>query len=142
MMTVIDANGLIMGRLASSVAKRLLEGETIDIVNAEKAVISGSKFTTLRESEEINNMGRREKSFGPYFPKRPDRILKRTVRGMLPYKRARGKDAMGRLKIYVGVPAELKDAELTKIAEADMKRLSSNKYLTLADVSKKLGAKF
>ena len=141
-MTVIDADGLIMGRLASVVAKRLLAGETIDIVNAENVVVSGSKVTTLMEYEISRNMGRREKSFGPYFPKRPDRILKRTVRGMLPYKRARGKDAMGRLKIYVGTPIEFKDAELTKIAEADMNRLSSNKYLTLADISKKLGAKF
>ncbi|WP_406661115.1 50S ribosomal protein L13 [Methanolobus sp. ZRKC3] len=141
-MTVIDANGLIMGRLSSIVAKRLLEGETIDIVNAEKVVVSGSKVTTMLEYKTSREMGRREKSFGPYFPKRPDRILKRTVRGMLPYKRARGKDAMGRLKIYVGVPLELKNAELTKIAEADMNRLSSNKYLTLADISKKMGAKF
>lgn len=141
-MTVIDANGLIMGRLASIVAKRLLAGETIDIVNAENTVVSGSKTTTLMEYETIRNMGRREKTSGPYFPRRPDRILKRTVRGMLPYKRARGKDAMNRLKIHVGIPAELKDAELTKIAGADMNRLSSNKYLTLADISKKLGAKF
>ncbi|WP_406670235.1 50S ribosomal protein L13 [Methanolobus sp. ZRKC4] len=139
-MTIIDADGLIMGRLASKVAKRLLAGEQIDIVNAEKAVISGSKISTLREYDEIINIGTRE--FGPYFPKRPERILKRTVRGMLPYKRARGKDAMARLKVYVGVPAEFNDKESVRIAEASMDRLSSNKYLRLGDVSIKLGAKF
>jgi large subunit ribosomal protein L13 len=80
--------------------------------------------------------------FGPYFPKRPDRILKRTVRGMLPYKRARGRDAMSRLKVYVGIPMELSNKEAVKIEEASMDRLSSNKYLRLGDVSKKLGAKF
>ncbi|WP_406657880.1 50S ribosomal protein L13 [Methanolobus sp. ZRKC2] len=139
-MTIIDADGLIMGRLASKVAKRLLAGEQIDIVNAEKAVISGSKISTLREYDEIINIGTRE--FGPYFPKRPERILKRTVRGMLPYKRARGKDAMARLKVYVGVPAEFNDKEITSVEEADMNRLSSNKYLTLGQVSTKLGSKF
>ncbi|WP_135606275.1 50S ribosomal protein L13 [Methanococcoides sp. NM1] len=139
-MTVIDANSLIMGRLASNVAKRLLAGEKIAIVNAENAVISGSKVTTFEEYDEIRNMGTRE--FGPYFPKRPDRILKRTVRGMLPYKRARGKEAMANLKVYVGIPAEVEGEELTTVDGANMTRLSSNKYVTIGDVSRKLGAKF
>ncbi|MEA1984057.1 MAG: 50S ribosomal protein L13 [Euryarchaeota archaeon] len=139
-MTVINADGLIMGRLASIVAKRLLEGESIHIVNAEKAVISGSKVTTFREYEEIRDMGTRE--FGPYFPKRPERILKRTVRGMLPYKRARGRDALASLKVYVGVPEELKGSEFTTVEGADMNRLSSSKYLRIGDVSHKLGSNF
>ncbi|KXS40149.1 50S ribosomal protein L13 [Methanolobus zinderi] len=139
-MTIIDADGLIMGRLASTVAKRLLDGEEIDIINADKAVISGSKLSTIKEYDEMLKIGSRE--FGPYFPRKPDRILKRTVRGMLPYKRSRGKDAMARLKIYMGVPEEFKDREMTTVPEADMNRLSSNKYITLGRVSKKLGSKF
>jgi large subunit ribosomal protein L13 len=139
-MTIIDAEGLILGRLASTVATKLLAGEEIDIVNAEKAVISGSKYTTMREYDETLRRGKPE--FGPYFPKRPERILKRTIRGMLPYKRARGKAAMSNLKVYIGVPAELQDKECIKIPEASMDRLSSNKYLKLGDLSKKLGAKF
>ncbi|MGP8321361.1 MAG: 50S ribosomal protein L13 [Methanosarcinaceae archaeon] len=139
-MMVINADGLIMGRLASTVAKRLLAGEEIGIVNAEKAVISGSKVTTFKEYKEIRNMGTRE--FGPYFPKRPDRILKRTVRGMLPYKRLRGKEAMARLNIHVGIPSELKGVELITIENASMNRLGSNKYIRLGDISKHIGAKF
>jgi large subunit ribosomal protein L13 len=140
-MTVIDAKGLILGRLASTVAKQLLSGdEEIYIVNAEKAVISGSRATTLKDYRETRERGATE--FGPYFPKRPDRILKRTIRGMLPYKRTRGRDAMSRLKVYVGVPYELKGAELITIKEADMGRLSSSKYIELGEVSQKLGSKF
>ena len=140
-MTVIDANGLILGRLASIVAKQLLSGdEKIYIVNAEKAIISGSRATTLKDYRETRERGATE--FGPYFPKRPDRILKRTIRGMLPYKRARGRDAMYRLKVYVGVPSELKSAETTTIAHADMKLLSSSKYIELGEVSQKMGSKF
>ena len=140
-MTVIDANGLIMGRLASTVAKQLLSGDDeIYTVNAEKAVISGSRATTLKDYRETRERGATE--FGPYFPKRPDRILKRTVRGMLPYKRAKGRDAMSRLKVYVGVPSELKGAETITIADADMRRLSSSKYIKLGEVSQKMGSKF
>ncbi|HOQ65710.1 MAG TPA: 50S ribosomal protein L13 [Methanosarcina thermophila] len=140
-MTVIDANGLILGRLASTVAKQLLSGDDeIYIVNAEKTVISGSRATTLKDYREARERGSKE--FGPYFPKRPDRILKRTVRGMLPYKRARGRDAMSRLKVYVGVPPELKDAEKITIPDADMRRLSSSKYIELGEVSRKMGSKF
>jgi large subunit ribosomal protein L13 len=140
-MTVIDANGLILGRLASTVAKQLLSGDDeIFIINAEKAVISGSKATTLKEYRETRERGATE--FGPYFPKRPDRILKRTIRGMLPYKRARGRDAMSRLKVYVGVPYEFKGAETITIPDADMRLLSSNKYVELGEVSQKMGSKF
>jgi large subunit ribosomal protein L13 len=139
-MTIIDANGLILGRLASDVAKRLLAGDKIDIVNAEKAVISGSKLDTVAEYRNKISIGSTE--FGPHFPKRPERILKRTVRGMLPYRRSRGRDAMARLKVHVGVPLDLKDKEMIQVAEASMKRLSSNKYMRLGDVSTKMGGKF
>lgn len=139
-MTIIDANGLILGRLASDVAKRLLAGEKIDVVNAEKAVISGSRLDTIAEYRNKIAIGSTE--FGPHFPKRPDRILKRTVRGMVPYRRARGRDAMARLKVHVGVPLELKDKEMIQVAEASMKRLSSNKYIRLGDVSTKMGGQF
>jgi large subunit ribosomal protein L13 len=139
-MTVINADGLIMGRLASSVAKRLLAGETISIVNAEKAIISGSRVTTLGEYREKRTIGSRE--FGPYFPRRPERIIKRTVRGMLPYKRARGKDALSRLKVHVGVPAELRDSEMTVLEEASVERLSTARYITVGDLSRKFGSKF
>ena len=61
---------------------------------------------------------------------------------MLPYKRARGRDAMSRLKVYVGVPSELKGAETTTIAHADMRLLSSSKYVELGEISQKMGSKF
>ncbi len=138
-MTIIDANGMILGRLSSVVAKRLLEGEEIFIVNAEKAVISGSKIATFGEYKQSVDRGNRE--FGPYFPRRSDHIIKRTIRGMLPYKRARGKDAMSRLKTFIGVPDAMSSEEKVSIAEANMNKLSSVKYIRLEELSKRLGAK-
>ena len=139
-MTVIDSDGMIMGRLSSIVAKRLLNGEEITIVNAEKTVISGSKLASFTEYKQAVDRGNKE--FGPYFPKRPDQILKRTIRGMLPYKKARGKEAMSRLKTYIGVPQELSTVDAVTIAEAHMDRLSSVKYIRLEELTRKLGAKF
>ena len=135
---IIDADGQILGRLASKVAKLLLEGESVIIVNSEKAVISGSKVTVFREYKEMRRKGSPEK--GPYFPRMPDQILKRTVRGMLPHKRSRGREAFSRLKVYIGVPKEYKDEKLIRIEGADMKRLGSIKYIRLEELSGKLGA--
>lgn len=135
---IFDATGLVMGRLASITAKCLLQGEEIRIVNAEKAIISGSKESVLREYREMLERGTREK--GPYFPKRPDRILKRTVRGMLPYKTSRGREAMARLRVYVGVPPDLSGMAFEQPDKAKVKRTAS--YMELGELSRTLGSKF
>jgi large subunit ribosomal protein L13 len=69
-------------------------------------------------------------------------ILKRTVRGMLPYKLQRGRDAMSRLRVYVGVPRELKGLPFDQPAAAKMRLASNNKYVELGSLSKRLGANF
>ncbi|ATZ60750.2 MAG: 50S ribosomal protein L13 [Methanosarcinales archaeon Met12] len=138
-MVIINADGLILGRLASNISKRLLEGdEDIAIVNAEKAIISGSKVQIFKEYDVQVKKGTREK--GPYYPKRADQILKRTIRGMLPYKRKRGRDAYSRLKVYIGTPIEIQSEPLETIENAKMSRLSTIKYIRLGNLSKKLGA--
>jgi large subunit ribosomal protein L13 len=140
MVTVIDADGLLLGRLASIVAKRTLMGEEIAIINAEQTVISGSKVTTFNHYDTKVKRGSREG--GPFFPRRPDHIVKRTIRGMLPYKRQRGVEAFKRVKVYVGIPREFADIERETIEEAHVDRLSNPRFVTLGTVSTKLGAKF
>ena len=139
-MVLIDANGLIVGRLASLVARKLLEGDEVMIINAENAVLTGAKATTLREYREAYVRGSKE--HGPYYPKRPDTILKRTVRGMLPYTTQRGKDAMARLRVYIGTPAEFEGQPAESLEHASMDRLSSYRYMRLGELSKLLGAKY
>ena len=138
-MTVIDANGLILGRLASIVAQRLLSGEEIDVINAERAVVSGSPVTTLSNYQTLRKKGSKEK--GPYFPKRSDMILRRTVRGMLPYKRSVGRAALGRLRVYVGTPAELSSVNAETLERAQKRRLSTIKVVEVGKISQQLGAK-
>jgi len=110
--TIIDAEGLILGRMASQVAKRLLNGEKIIIVNAEKAIIS----------------------------RRPDMIVKRVIRGMLPRKKPRGKDALKRLRVYMGVPKDYEDKEKEKISEADARDLRGP-YISVSELARNIGWK-
>jgi len=135
---IIDGEGLILGRLASAVAKKLLtEKDTeIVIVNAERVVISGAKERTFKDYKAKKDRGSKEQ--GPFFPKMPDRIVKRTIRGMLPYKQAKGRDAFSRLKVYLSIPEEYETAERGKVESASAERLS-RKYVTVGEVSEKLG---
>lgn len=142
-MRIINADGLILGRLASKVAKMLLEGEEVIIVNAEKAIITGNRefiFEKYKQRTELRTRTNPRK--GPFYPKRSDEIVRRTIRGMLPWKTDRGRKAFKRLKVYAGIPKEFEDKELETIAEAHMSRLKTPKYVTVGEVAKFLGGKF
>jgi len=133
---VIDAKGLILGRMASVVAKRLLQGETIIIVNAEKAAISGKRLSRVREAKTFLEVGHPRK--GPYHPRRPDMIVRRTVRGMLPRKKPKGQQAYKRLKVFLGTPQKFKDKETQTIPEASAERLRCP-YITVEEIAKEIG---
>ena len=135
--TIIDAKGLILGRLASSVAKLLLQGETVIILNAEKAAISGKKQQIVQERKTFLEVGHPRK--GPYHPRRPDRIVSRTVRGMLPRRKPKGQAAYKRLRVYLGAPLEFKDKETQTIVEASADKLKSP-YITVGELAKEIGA--
>jgi len=134
--TVIDATGLILGRMASVVAKRLLMGEHIVIVNAEKAVISGKKKAIVRRYKERLRIGHYRK--GPYWPRRPDRIVWRTIRGMLPRYKEKGKRALKRLKVFIGVPGEFKGVQAQTIPEARADKLKCP-YITVGELAREIG---
>jgi large subunit ribosomal protein L13 len=131
---VIDARDCIMGRVASEVAQRALAGETVAIINAEDAVITGSEDDIMSVYEKRIDIG---SDRGPYYPKRPDRIFKRSVRGMIPYKKPRGREALENVRVYVGNPFD-EDGEV--LDETSLDRLSSIKFVSLGEISEKLGA--
>jgi len=134
--TVIDASGLILGRMASVVAKRLLTGESIVIVNAEKAAISGRRLSRVKEARAFLDIGHPGK--GPYHPRRPDQIVRRTVRGMLPHRIPRGQQALERLRVFLGLPEGFRSARLETIAEADVGKLKCP-YVSVGDFAKEIG---
>ena len=104
--TLVNAEGLIVGRMCSKVAKRLLNGEEVIILNAEKAVFSGKRKSKVAEAKQFLEVGAPER--GPFHYRRPDKYLRKTVRGMLPFKQPKGKSAYKRLKVFMGIPRELK----------------------------------
>ena len=142
MVTVINGDGLLLGRLASIVAQRSLAGEEIAIVNVENVVISGSRARVLGNYKHKRERGASGSHWGPFVPRRPDHLMKRTIRGMLPYKRPRGVDAMKSIRCYVGVPVDLVGKEMEVPEEAHMNRLNNPNHVTLGAVCTFLGAKF
>lgn len=137
--TVVDGTDHIAGRLASNVAKLLLEGKRVSIVNCDKIMISGTRKNIVNEYRkflEISSIIHPE--HGPYHPRRPDTIITRMIRGMLPRKKPSGLTAHKRLRAYIGSPKELKSLKKIQFDKAKITRSSSN-YTTMADLGRTIG---
>jgi large subunit ribosomal protein L13 len=135
----VDATDQIAGRLSSKVAKLVLSGKRVVVVNAEKALISGSRVSVVNQwKERLELSSRVNPIYGPIHPRRPDNILRRMVRGMVPRKKSKGATAMKRLRVYVGVPSSVGGVKLTKFEDAAATR-PIPVYVSMADLSKSLG---
>jgi len=128
---IIDADGAILGRLSSRVAKELLKGNQVIVINAEKAVLSGDPKRVVKRFFEKREVGSHLK--GPFYPKEPDKLLRRAIRGMLPYKKPKGRAAFKKLRVY----KNSNDMKGKKIAK-DVNQLRT-KYITLKQVCKEIG---
>ena len=138
-MIIIDATNLILGRMATVVAKKSLLGEEVVLINCSKAVLTGDKKKILAKFKRKREMGAPLR--GPYIHRQPDKIVKRTIRGMLPYKQPKGIDAFKRIKCYVNIPESLLDKKAETIPEADVSKVKNTTYLPIGTISKFLGAK-
>jgi large subunit ribosomal protein L13 len=122
--------------MCSKIAKKLLNGEEVIIINAEKAIISGKRKSKVAEAKQFLEVGAPER--GPFHYRRPDMIFRKTVRGMLPFKQPKGKRALANLRVYMGKPFEFKDLKAERFAEAEATKLKGPK-LTLAELARELG---
>ncbi len=138
MTAYINAEGLVLGRLATNVAKRIMKGEEIVIVNAEKAIVTGSRADIIAKYLHKKSVGNERK--GPYYSRMPHAMLKRTVRGMVPFRQSSGRTAMKRLIVHISVPEELKAQKFETIKSAS--EIRTTKYMRLGEISKLLGANF
>ena len=134
--TLINGEGAVLGRLASTLASESLDGEKMVVVNTENAVISGEKSDVV---DDYRGKVERSVDRGPFHPRRPEGIAKRAVRGMLPYKKQRGKDALSRIRFYVDVPEEYTDEEFEEPDKA-VDDIGKGGYVTLGEISDKIGA--
>jgi large subunit ribosomal protein L13 len=136
--TVIDAKDSIIGRLASIVAKRLLAGEKIVIINAEKGLISGDPgFNAKKYLQRYHMKTKSNPLKGPFYPRKPDQILKRTIRGMLPYKKSKGKEAYKRLKVFSNSPSMPQGQEI-EILHDTLKNNPKSPYISLEELNTKI----
>jgi large subunit ribosomal protein L13 len=136
---VVDAQNQILGRLASFAAKRALGGDMVIVLNAEKAVISGRRKSIVEEAKwRLNTRTLGTQTNAPVHDKRPDRYLRRVVRGMLPWKKAKGKAAYHKVHVFIGIPEEFSGKTMMKIPGADASKLTSH-YITLEDLATEIG---
>lgn len=137
---VIDASGLLVGRLATYAARAALHGKDVAVINCEHAVISGRRRTTIEEWKRRFVQGVPRK--GPYIHRYPDRMVRRIIRGMLPYKAPRGRAAFERTMCYIGVPAEFKGVETVKFDDAQASKLPNTRAMTIGQLCKELGGEW
>lgn len=111
MTKIIDGTGAVMGRLASFAAKQALLGEEIVILNCEKVIITGNR-ADIREKFEQKRKKIGSGQKGPKHARLSYLIVKRAIRGMLSHRQGRGKDALGRIMCYEGMPEKYKNEKM------------------------------
>ncbi|VDK20424.1 unnamed protein product [Taenia asiatica] len=142
---LIDARGHLLGRLASIVAKTLLQGQKVVVVRCEEINISGSLYRNkLKYHEFLRKRMNTNPSRGPYHYRAPAKIFWRTVRGMLPHKLYRGKEALARLKCFEGIPPpyDKKKRVVVPSALRILRLKQRRKFCTLSRLSSEVGWKY
>ena len=136
---LLDATDQVLGRLASYAAKNALSGNMVVVLNAEKAVISGRKSNIVEEAKRrLKTRTLANQTTAPVHQRRPDLYFRRVVRGMLPWKKAKGKAAFHRVSVFIGVPEEYSNRKAARVPEADASKLRTA-YMTLEDLAKEIG---
>lgn len=111
---LVDADGAVLGRLASEVAKLLRGkhkanfaphidvGDHVVVVNAAKIVLTGNKITQKRYYRHSGYPGGlRSKTYEQFLVDHPERAIEKAVKGMLPGNRL-GRAMLKKLKVYAG----------------------------------------
>jgi len=136
---VVNGAGCIAGRLCSHVAKLILKGNRVTIVNAEEAVLSGHRYKTIQlYKEHLEISSATNPMHGPFHPRRPDRILTKMVRGMMPKRKASGIEAFKRLRVYISIPNQLRNSAMKSFEDSKITKPMSN-YITMGDLAKEIG---
>jgi len=134
---IVDGTNMILGRLASNVAKKLMQGEEVHLINAEKLVVSGTADNVVADYMQKRRLQQKATpDFSPKWPKVPHLLVRRVVRGMLPFKKAKGKAAFRKLRVYVGNP-QLKGET---IAFKDSANKGLERCVTIEQMCRRLGA--
>ena len=139
-MKIYNGENIILGRLAALAAKSALIGEEVKVVNCNKIVISGKKVMVLNNEKE-----RRARKGYPLKSAKlirlPERHVKRSIRGMLPWKHSRGREAFKRIRCYPDMPAEFEGKEFVNLDNIKVDKLPTTNYITIQEICKHVGGK-
>jgi large subunit ribosomal protein L13 len=138
---VVDASNCISGRLCSKISKLLLQGNRVSVVNAEKVMVSGNKYQVIesyKKNLEVSSVT--NPIHGPFHPRRPDTIITRMIRGMVPKRKPSGIQAFKRLRVYIGIPEELKNSTMKTFEDTKITKQQSF-YISIGDLAKQIGWK-
>merc|ERR1712198_11168 len=142
---VIDGKGHLMGRLASIVAKNILNGNKVVVVRCEAINMSGNFYRNKLKYLKFLRLRCNVKPLrGPFHFRAPSKIFWRTVRGMIAHKTERGKLALKRLQTFEGVPPPY-DKKKKMVIPSALKVLrlkAGRKYCTLEAKRKVKGEAF
>ena len=130
---IINGEGLILGRLSSFVAKQALLGKQINVINSDNVIVTGKKKVILEKYFKKIHAGKGSQK-GPYWSRTSDKMLRKIIRGMLPWKTARGKEAFKRVKCYKETPTKI-DGKIIPFKESKSRPLD---YLTLGQLERLL----
>ncbi|NOZ80887.1 MAG: 50S ribosomal protein L13 [DPANN group archaeon] len=136
-MIIIDATDIVLGRLATTAAKNALLGEEVRVINAGKAIVTGTKSGVMDKYRTASKRGTPSK--GPFQPRTPERFVKRTIRGMLPYKQAKGLAALRRIRCFKDAPKEYEGKERLDLEKHSTKKLRTLSFGTVEKICKELG---
>ncbi len=140
---VIDAEGAVLGRLASYVAKLSLLGYRVHVVNVEKALVSGDRNMVINSYKLLLNVKTHKNPYRHSIkrPRNPILLFKKAVKNMLPKDNWRGIEALKRIKAYIGIPEEFKEKDIIRIVDVYVKSLKRKRYQTIGEIAKALGWK-
>ena len=127
---VIDAKDSVLGRIASYAAKQALFGKNVIIVNCNYALLTGRRNMILDQYSHMRSRGRGAQK-GPIIPRVAEKLMKRTIRGMLEYTQKRGEAALDRIMCYNETPKEFESAKKISLVR-DLKI----KTVTLKEIAK------
>jgi len=138
---VVDGSNCISGRLCSKVSKLLLQGNRVSVVNAEKVMVSGNRYEVIESYKKRLEVSSVTNPInGPFHPRRPDTIITKMIRGMVPKRKSSGIESFKRLRVYIGVPNELKNSAMKIFDDTKITRQESF-YISMSDVAKQIGWK-
>lgn len=132
---VIDGDFIPLGRLAAFAAKKALRGNKVSIINTEKIIIIGNPKETVKRYLEKFKFGIGNPS-KPIFFKDPIKMVKRSIRGMVGFKKTTGQEAFKRINCYIGVPKQFEGKEITQLTKKDPLN-----YITIGELMKIISQK-